>query len=114
MEEVNEFNVKAELKLPIKRVVPNGMLAVKCDHVLIQNSGDDFTLGFYQLQSPDVVTADEMAQIESIEARCIARVTVNPKKMGEIVSAFKKALSNYEKAIADVEQKDSNVPESSS
>jgi hypothetical protein len=81
-----------EASLKIRRVYPPNLVALFSDQFIISHTDNEYALSFLQTHLPLAASPDEFAQIDEIEAVCVARIIVTPAQMQRIASAVNKNL----------------------
>ncbi|MEK6409344.1 MAG: DUF3467 domain-containing protein [Acidobacteriota bacterium] len=91
----------------INRIFPDDLPSHFVSHVVVQHQPDHFILSFFEVWPPVIVEETEEArrraaeQIESVDAKCVARLVVTPSRMEEIVAVISE---NLEKSKDKIEQ----------
>lgn len=79
--------------LQIDHVIPEGVSSKFSNHITIQFAGHEFHLSFFEIQPPIALGTPEerkkiLSQLESIEAKCVARVIIAASRMPGVVQAM--------------------------
>lgn len=85
---------KKEVRLV--RTLPDYIMSVYTDGLVVQHKDGMFLLSFMQTQEPLVATLEEVNQLESVETRCMFRATITPLQMAQNIYAMEK---NFEKFL---------------
>jgi len=89
-------------EISVKRIFPEDLQSNFASHFVIQHDLYKFILTFYEVWPPVLLgeTGEDVGQvidnIDSIEAKCIARIVVTPEKMREFYEAIQNNLQKYE------------------
>jgi hypothetical protein len=94
--ESGEIRVGARIEWKI----PEGMVAKYATHFVVQHSDQEFILSFFELQPPIILGPREEVEtrakeVTSVPAWCVARVTVTPARLEEIISVLQENLATY-------------------
>jgi hypothetical protein len=77
--------------LPVSRKVPvvlfgdEGVTAVYADHATLTRIGGVFTLSLFQLVPPVACNKEEVEAVETIRAKCVARIALPPSLLHELL-----------------------------
>ena len=89
----------------LERVYPDNLQSHFVSNVVVQHQPDAFILSFFEVWPPPIIgESNEEKQraidsIESIEARCVARLVVTPSKMKEFLAVMNENLANYQRLM---------------
>jgi hypothetical protein len=72
-------------------------LGIFADQAIVSHSTGLFTLFFFQMQFPPTPTPEDLRKIESLPARCVARVILTPTLMEQFAEAINGNLARYKK-----------------
>jgi len=90
-----------ERKLRIDRIYPENLQSHFVTNVVIQHQPDFFVLSFFEVWPPAILGETEeekqkaLDSLESVEAKCVARLIFPPDKMGEFVAAINENFANF-------------------
>ncbi len=90
-----------ERKLRIDRIYPDNLQSHFVTNVVIQHQPDFFVLSFFEVWPPAILGETEeekqkaLDSLESVAARCVARLIFPPDKMGEFVAAINENFANF-------------------
>jgi len=93
-------------QVPLKRTYPADLRTHFVANVVIQHQPDHFILSFFEVLPPPILGATELEkqavfeQIDSVEARCVARIVVTPNRMKAIIRALSENYADYERLVA--------------
>ncbi len=99
-----------EKKIRVNRKYPEDLQSHIVDSIVVQHQHDRFVLSFFEVWLlPVLAESDEELQkqfdsLESVEAKCVARLVVTPQRMKEFVDVMRKNLENYEKMMHQLSQ----------
>lgn len=83
----------------IEHVVPDDIRTAFTNHLVVQRSDKgEFTVSFFEINNPVLLSGAEgveecFEKIESVEARCMARVVISGERMPNFIGAL---IQNYE------------------
>jgi hypothetical protein len=92
-------------KIRLDRIYPNDLQSHFVSSIVVQHQPDAFILSFFEVWPPAVLGKSEeekrkiLESLDSVEARCVARLVVTPSKMGEFVAVMTENLENYERTM---------------
>lgn len=77
--------------------IPQSLPSYFVTNIVVQNNEDAFSLSFFEAKPPILLgTPEEIeaqrAQTTSVDADCVARVVVSPRKMREFVEVLNRSL----------------------
>lgn len=82
-------------------ILPNDLVAQYADNINILHTESEFVLSFTQIQHPLVGTNEEMQRLETVQAKCVARIIVAPEKMMAIINAMQNNLNIYMQSMQE-------------
>ncbi len=98
---MNKFNPLApERQIKVMREIPQDLSSHFVQHFVVQHREDHFILSCFEVWPPIIVgaTEDEVAQqlsdLTSIPAKCVARLVLTPSKMEELMNIM---IDNFER-----------------
>lgn len=97
MDNHNSKNVR------IVRQFPDDLQTHFISNMTIQHQADHFILSFFEIWPPAILAdTDEERQeiidkIETIEAKCVARIVLTPEKMKEVATVINENIVNFDK-----------------
>jgi hypothetical protein len=82
--------VISEKLVPIDWVVPDDIVTRYATNIVVQRSEHEFIISFFEAEPPIIVGPDDrkekaLASIQSVQARCVARIVVAPKRVDDFV-----------------------------
>ena len=92
-----------EKKVRLTRKYPEDLQSHIVDNIVVQHQPDRFVLSFFEVWLPPVLAdSDEEFQeqidsLDSVEAKCVARLVVTPQRMREFVNVMTTNLENYDR-----------------
>lgn len=92
-------------QVQLQRTYPENLQSHFVVNMVVQHQPDMFILSFFEVWPPAILgETDEEKQemldsLESVEAKCVARLVVTPSRMREFVAVMNENLSNYERLI---------------
>lgn len=72
--------------VPMKLYIPEDMPTHYADSFNVFFSDYDFTLSFFQTQSPLITNDDDWDKVEVIKAKCVSRVVIAPHFIPRIIN----------------------------
>jgi hypothetical protein len=94
------------LKIPIRVLFPefDDTPPVWANHVAIQFLGNEFAVSFYAALPPLVsgTTPEDLARmraVESVPARCVAKVIIGRDRLGDVAKALTETLERVQTLI---------------
>lgn len=93
--------------------VPEGLISVYSDNVLIMHTENEFILTFFQLEHPypsggvgdgKTVSTRTPTDLSQLKARCVSRVIMSPNQMINVVTALQDNLAKYLKKVEEAKR----------
>lgn len=78
--------------IPIVRYLPPDIVTHFADSMIVTHTENEFIISFLQSQFPLASGQEELAQVDKVVSKCVARVVVTPKHMEQIVDALQHNL----------------------
>jgi len=105
MDQSELIHVLSQMPKPIKWVIPDSARTEHATHVLLQQQGSEFILLFFELQGPVLTgTSEEQLaaynQIESIEAKCVAKLVMSVENVALVANSFLGILDRLQEMAA--------------
>jgi len=97
--------------LPLKWVVPEDLVSRYANNFTIQHTEYEFVISFFEtfpplvLGSPDERQA-QLEQLESVPAKCVARIVVSPERVQDLVQILAANLETYHSMFHEKEEPD--------
>lgn len=112
MDEREALEAMARIPKPIKWIIPDSVRTDHATHLLVQQKGTEFTLLFFEVQSPILTgTIEEqlaaMQKLEFAEAKCVSRIVMSVENVPLAANNFVQVLNNAMK-LAMKGQEDAN------
>lgn len=82
-------------EVKLVRTLPDYIMSVYTDGLVVQHKDGMFLLSFMQTQEPLVATLEEVSQLESVETRCMFRATITPLQMARNIDAMEKNFARF-------------------
>lgn len=86
-------------KKPIAIVYRNDASIEYADSFVVAHSDQEFIISFLQFQHPIALTQEYYDQIPAIEALCLARIAVTPKRMRSLIETLQRTLVEHEEIL---------------
>ena len=91
----------AERRIPLRWVFPEDVKGRVATNIVVQHTKDSFIVSFFEEMGPVIVGTPEeraalSAKVETIEARCVARIRMTPEKARDFVRALSENLSIFD------------------
>jgi hypothetical protein len=96
--------------LRIERTFPEGLQSHYVSNVVVQHDPDVFILSFFEVWPPVVLAeSDEekrkaFSALQSVDAKCVARLVIAPSKMKEVIATMQENFKSYEQLIQILEK----------
>jgi len=86
-------------ELPLEWIVPPDIQTKYSNNFVIQNSGDEFIISFFEVYPPILIGDSKMieekvTQMHNIPAKCVARIVLSRTNMDSFISLLQ---SHFEK-----------------
>ena len=96
---VNEETVK--ITKPVKWVIPDNIRSDHATHLIVQQNGSEFTLLFFEIQSPILTGTPEeqLAALEAIpfvEARCVSKIVISAENIPPVAGNLIDSLNKFQ------------------
>ena len=88
--------------IPLKREYPEDLESNFVSNIVVQHQSDHFVLSFFEVWPPPVLgdTEEErehiLDSIEEVEAKCVARLVVTPRRMREFIDVMSDSFLKWE------------------
>jgi len=92
----------------IVRKYPDDLQSYYASHIVVQHEPDRFILSFFEVWPPAIIaeTDEEKQQllesIDSVEAKCVARIIMSPNRMEEFLRLANDSFSRFESLIKNL------------
>lgn len=102
-----EKNIK-EKSVRVNWIYPDELQSHFVSNMVVQFQPESFILSFFEVWPPAILGETEaekqraIAAINSVDAKCVARLVVTPTKIAEFIETMKQNFQNYEKSIQKV------------
>jgi hypothetical protein len=93
-------------KVRVNRVYPENLTSHLVSNMVVQHQPDLFILSFFEVWPPAVLgeteeeVRKEVAAINQLDIKCVARLAVTPARMREFVAALTENLRKFEEQEA--------------
>jgi hypothetical protein len=102
-------------QIPLQREYPTDLQSNFVSNLVIQHQPHAFILSFFEVWPPPIVgetdeeKREQVEQIESVKATCVARLVVTPDKMKDFLDTMQENYEQYEEMMGEMaEQSDSD------
>lgn len=80
-------------------------------NLVVQHTEHEFIVSFFNIEPPLVLGTPEekqeqLAAIENVHAKCIARITINAGRMEEFIKALNENLGVFKSKFYDIESEE--------
>jgi hypothetical protein len=75
------------------------IIGIFADQAIVSHATGLFTLLFYQMQIPPLAQPPELKALETIPARCVARIVITPELMEQFSEAIKTNIAKYNRLL---------------
>ena len=95
---------KKEVRL--RWVFPDNLQSYYVTNLVVQHQPSAFIISFFEAWPPVIIgpTNEEkkkaLQEVDSVEAKCVARLVVSPENMSSFVKVMADNLDSYEKSIS--------------
>ena len=98
-------------RLPLEWDVPEGLAGLYANNIVVQHTQYEFVVSFFQTFPPLVLGSPEeraaqIEQLDSVKAKCVARIVVSPERMQAFVDVLASNVEQYRARFQN--QEDSN------
>ena len=101
MSEANESQVAGQKTVPLDRYNFQDVLMTFSDDMAVSFRNGVFILYFFQSQPPIVMTQEEIAEVEAVKSRCVAKIVVTPNQMRNVIDAMVGNFGKFEKLVEE-------------
>jgi len=97
-------------KINIERHFPDDLKSYFVANVVVQHQADFFVLSFFEVWPPVIIGESEeekqnaLDSIDSLEAKCVARLVLTPDRMKELHQLITENLSSYEHLLQIIDE----------
>ena len=96
------------VKLPIEWHSPEELVSRYANNIIVQHTPHEFIVSFFETRPPLVVgepeeLAKQLESMKSVRSVCVARIIINPDRMGEFIKALQVNYQNYLSKNSDEE-----------
>lgn len=97
---MTEQEPEQEFSLEIVWHLPEDIVSQFATDVVVQQGVEEFIISFFQVRPPVIVGSPEekleqVKQLDSIKAECVARVIVTPDRMNKFIKALQSSYNRY-------------------
>lgn len=94
---------------PIVWQSPEGIRSKIATNLVVQHTEHEFILSFFEIKSPLILgtaeeKAEQLANIETVFASCVARIVITPGRMEQFLHLMKENFDNFVKKLDEEEQ----------
>ncbi len=94
----------AQMSKPIKWVIPDFIRTDHATHLLVQQQGSEFTLLFFEVQTPILTGTPEeqltvLQEIAFAEAKCVSRIVLSIENMPLVVTNLIEAWNRFNEML---------------
>ncbi len=89
---------KQEPGLPFEWLIPDCVPTHRVTNVVIETSGDEFILSFFEHRGPFITDASALKkakELKAVKALCVARICITPERLERFVKAFNQQYHRY-------------------
>lgn len=89
--------------VPLEWYIPDNIRAGYATNIVVQNTEQEFVISFFEAEKPIILGPPEEAEkimksLESVKAKCIARVVVAPARLESFISVLQASWTRYKSA----------------
>lgn len=84
--------------IPLDWYIPDNVPTTRVTNAVIQTSGDEFVISFFEQRGPILITEDDIEKakrMDSAKALCVARICIGPERLESFISVFKRQFDRY-------------------
>ncbi len=94
------------ITIPLEFYIPDDLPTHYSTNMVVQHGQHEFTIYFFEARPPLIIdSAESMKKLESIQAKCVAKIVVSPDRMKEFIDVWN---DNFEKYKSKYQKKDNN------
>src|SRR5712691_3082368 len=104
MDQYETSKAIAQMSKPIKWVIPDFIRTDHATHLLVQQQGSEFTLLFFEVQTPILMgTLEEqlaaLQEIDFAEAKCVSRIVLSVENMPLVATNLIEAWNKFNEML---------------
>jgi hypothetical protein len=92
------YSTRRQKALDINYKIAGDVMILYSDQYVVQFYADEFVISFFQSEHPLIFSDEEFEERNALEARCIARFSLNPNQMRRFFQALQKNLKGWTEA----------------
>jgi hypothetical protein len=102
---------KTQVLIPIERYCPPELVSRYATDLIIQRTGSEFILSFFETIPPMVLGTpeeqqDKLKKLASVRSECIARVIVSDDRFPQFVQAMQENLERWQSTLENESEDD--------
>jgi hypothetical protein len=107
---INMTETLEELRIPLEWYVPDDLESKFATNIVVQRSEYEVVLNFFEIERPLImiddteVTRKQWQSLETIRARCVARVVVSQERMPSFIDAIQRNLGRGKEEAEEGEE----------
>jgi len=91
---------RLKVQVPIEWHISEDIDSKYATNLVIQHSEHEFIINFFEMHPPLILGApdqvrEQWQKIESVQAKCVARIIVSPDRMQEFIDVMQAGLNKY-------------------
>ncbi len=64
-------------------------------NILVQKGDQEIFLSFFEIQHPVLLKPEDIQNVESVRAECIAKIIVTPERLANFIEVMQKQLEAF-------------------
>ena len=90
---------KEEFEVPINWSYPEDLKTNFVTNLVVQHTDQEFILSFFETLPPLLLGEVKKEDLKSVNAKCVARVVVTPKRMEEFINVMQSNLNIFKQKL---------------
>src|SRR5215216_2408009 len=82
-------------EIPINWYFPDDLVSGYATNILVQAGPEEFYVSFFEAPPPVIMRPEDVEKINEVEAECIARIVINPRRMGDFIRVLQQQFEAF-------------------
>jgi hypothetical protein len=91
--------IQSRAALPVLPSVSEGFPVLWANYTVVQSSGSDVVISFFQALAPIVEDQEAHDRLEHIKGNCVARIVLNPFSAAQFTNGLQDVLTAFFAAV---------------